>query len=249
MTDIIHLFKSQSLKLAPFLNFFILYFVFVQNPQGELWTTILKCAPIVSLMFFVVIKGFGFTKEYRCSQLILLGLIFSCGGDILLNIDLFPHGMGSFAVAQIFYISAFGFKPLKWVIGIVLYVLGATLVGIVFKDLEGVLVVGLPVYVLLLLTMCWRSLARAVDQKSFIYIFCGIGSVLFVISDGLIGVDMFLIKVPNARLWIMLTYYVAQFAIALSTSNEGLKKKPFKLSPKNMKGRSNSSRRRIKSKD
>lgn len=72
-------------------------------------------------------------------------------------------------------------------------------VAIVFKDLDEILVVGLPVYCVLLLTMCWRSLARAVDSKCFLYTFCAVGSVVFVISDGLICFDMFLIKVPNAR--------------------------------------------------
>ncbi|XP_013097452.1 lysoplasmalogenase-like protein TMEM86A isoform X1 [Stomoxys calcitrans] len=259
MTDLIHLVspysplhaecKSQSLNLAPFLNFVVLYFAFVRNPQGELYTTILKCAPIVSLMFFVVMKGFGLSKEYRYSQLILIGLIFSCGGDILLNIDMFPHGMGSFGVAQIFYISAFGFKPLKWKLGLPFYVLGAIAVGLVFNRLEGVLIAGLPIYGCLLLTMCWRSLARAVDQKSSLFIFCAIGSILFVLSDSMIAIDMFLLKIPYARLWIMITYYLAQFAIALSTATELSKKKSGKTSPKSIQSRNNSVRRRVKSKD
>ncbi|KAM7360553.1 lysoplasmalogenase TMEM86A [Cochliomyia hominivorax] len=241
MTDIKQLFKSQSLKLTPFFAFVIIYFAFVRDPVGELWTTILKCAPIVSLMLYVVLKGFSFKKEHKYSQLILLGLIFSCGGDALLNIDLFPHGMGSFALAQICYMFAFGFKPLKCLIAVPLYLAGAVLVAIVFKDLDEILVVGLPVYVTLLLTMCWRSLARAVDAECFLHKFCALGSVSFVISDGLIGVDMFLIKIPYARIWIMSTYYLAQFAIALSTAVECDKRK----SPKNLKGL----RRQVKPKD
>lgn len=55
----------------------------------------------------------------------MIGLIFSSIGDILLNHELFPEGMGAFAVAQIFYISSFGFKPLKPIIGVVLYGIGA----------------------------------------------------------------------------------------------------------------------------
>ena len=65
------------------------------------------------------------SSRFRYSQRILIGLIFSCGGDVLLNIDLFPHGMGSFALAQICYILAFGFKPLKWLIALPLYLAGA----------------------------------------------------------------------------------------------------------------------------
>ncbi|XP_061395433.1 lysoplasmalogenase TMEM86A [Musca vetustissima] len=246
MTDLIQLCKSQALYLAPFLNFVVLYFVFVRDPHGELWTTILKCAPIVSLMFFVLIKGFAFNKQYKYSQLILIGLIFSCGGDVLLNIDLFPHGMGSFAVAQIFYISAFGFKPLNWKLGIPIYILWGLSIGLVGSRLEGVLIVGLPIYGFLLLTMCYRSLARAVHHKTPIYILCGICSVLFVMSDAMIAIDMFLITIPHARLWIMITYYAAQFGIALSTTTDISKKKPGKMSPKKMSRNNNSVRRRVK---
>lgn len=55
---------------------------------------------------------------------ILGGLIFSSLGDTLLNHNYFPHGMGAFAIAQIFYINAFGFRPLKLWIGLILYVAG-----------------------------------------------------------------------------------------------------------------------------
>ncbi|XP_058974508.1 lysoplasmalogenase-like protein TMEM86A isoform X1 [Musca domestica] len=254
MTDLIHLVsphpphaecKSQALNLAPFVNFVVLYFAFVRNPHGELWTTILKCAPIVSLMFFVVMKGFAFNKQYKYSLLILIGLVFSCGGDVLLNIDMFPHGMGSFAVAQIFYISAFGLKPLNWKLGIPFFVLWAVAIAVVAKHLEGVLIVGMPVYGFLLLTMCYRATARTVHQKTPLFILCAICSVLFVVSDGMIALDMFLLSIPNARLWIMITYYAAQFGIALSTTIDISKKKPGIMSPR--KGRNNSSsRRRVK---
>ena len=109
----------------PFFICVVLYFAFVRDPVGAPWTTVLKCAPIVSLMLYVLLKGFNFTEECKYSQRILLGLIFSCDSDLLLNIDLFPHGMGSFALVQIYYISAFGFKPLKWLIAVPLYLAGA----------------------------------------------------------------------------------------------------------------------------
>lgn len=53
-----------------------------------------------------------------------MGLVFSCIGDALLNINLFPHGMAAFAIAQAFYISAFGLYPLQPWIGVILYSFG-----------------------------------------------------------------------------------------------------------------------------
>lgn len=90
------------------------------------------------------------------------------------------------------------------------------------KKLDEILIVGVPIYCFVITTMLWRSLARAVDVKSFLAIFCAVGAILFVISDALIAVTMFVgVPLPCARLQIMITYYAAQFAIALSTADEG----------------------------
>lgn len=49
---------------------------------------------------------------------ILLGLVFSCIGDGLLNHDYFAPGMAAFGIAQIFYIIAFQTQLLKlWIAG------------------------------------------------------------------------------------------------------------------------------------
>ncbi|XP_036324626.1 lysoplasmalogenase-like protein TMEM86A isoform X1 [Rhagoletis pomonella] len=229
MVDIMHLvsfhpthvqLKSQIWKLMPFFNAVVLYFAFVKDPHGELWTTVLKCLPILMLIFYVVAKGFALTPTYRRSQRILLGLIGSCAGDALLSVNLFPHGMGAFAIGHIWYISAFGWKPLKLAIGVTLYISGAIGVSVVYNRLDAVLAIGLPIYTALLLTTCWRAIARALPSSSFIDTFCAVGAVLFLISDIFIGINMFLISVPYSRMLIMSTYYTAQFAIAFSTANE-----------------------------
>lgn len=170
-----------------------------------------------------------------------MGLVFSSGGDALLNINLFPFGMISFGVAHVFYISAFGWKPIKWFIGLLLYVavslckftghyilipyleyLKPPVVYFVHTKLDEILIIGVPIYCFLITTMLWRSLARAVDSRNFLAVFCAIGAILFVISDALIAVTMFVgVPLPCARLQIMITYYAAQFAIALSTADDG----------------------------
>lgn len=226
MSDFGKFAKTHGPKLVPFLVTLVLYFSLVRkDPQGELWTTVLKCLPILALVFYIVAKGLSLKKGYRRSLWILLGLIFSCGGDALLNINLFPFGMVSFGVAHVFYISAFGWKPLKWLIGLVLYVAVSLFVYFVHKKLDEILIIGVPIYCFIITTMLWRSLARAVDVKSFLAIFCAVGAILFVISDALIAVTMFVgVPLPCARLQIMITYYAAQFAIALSTADEGSSK-------------------------
>lgn len=66
------------------------------------------------------------THRYAYSQKILLGLVFSCCGDALLNLDMFAYGMGAFGCAQICYSLAFGFQNLRIWIAIVLAIPGIT---------------------------------------------------------------------------------------------------------------------------
>ncbi|CAD6992775.1 unnamed protein product [Ceratitis capitata] len=212
--------KSQILKLTPFFNAVVVYFAFVHNPKGELWTTVLKCLPIVMLMLYVVAKGFALTTAYRYSQRILLGLICSCIGDALLNINLFLHGMGAFAIGHIWYISAFGWKPLKLPVGVALYICLVVVISVVLNRLDAVLAIGVPLYAALLTTTCWRALACALHDSSCLNTLCAAGAVLFLLSDLIIGITMFFVTVPFSRLIIMSTYYTAQFAIAFSTAKD-----------------------------
>uniref|UniRef100_A0A1A9WB56 lysoplasmalogenase n=1 Tax=Glossina brevipalpis TaxID=37001 RepID=A0A1A9WB56_9MUSC len=239
---------SHAVKLLPFLISFILYFIF-QPYVGVFSSTALKCAPIISLMLYILMKKeFDFSPDCKRSRLILWGLIFSCGGDILLNVGLFPHGMALFGVAQIFYIRSFGWTPLKMWIGAIGYLAGAAIISIIYDKLDKVLKIGIPIYSLLLETMCWRSLARIYQEGSFFNICCGIGGLLFLISDSLIGLNMFLLAAPSVgvQVWIMITYYLAQLGITLSTANE-CKATSLKSSASFVKKHTNNSRLHVNS--
>lgn len=63
-------------------------------------------------------------SRYAFSRRIMIGLLLSVVGDAcLIWKEYFLHGMMAFGVAQIMYSSAFGFTPLKPVLGIVLFCL------------------------------------------------------------------------------------------------------------------------------
>lgn len=183
--------------------------------------------------------GFKFTSEYRYQQLIMVGLIFSCAGDALLDYkkeNLFQYGMLAFAGAQIFYISAFGWKPFRIFIGLVLYVFGGVgekislhdltfknshkiilpAVSIMFKNFEGILIFGVPIYCALLLTMAWRANARLQCVENLPKLLAGLGAVFFVASDALIAFDMFYAPIKYSKILIISTYYIAQLGITLS---------------------------------
>ncbi|XP_055522491.1 lysoplasmalogenase-like protein TMEM86A [Wyeomyia smithii] len=234
--------KTGGPRMILFFITVALYFSLIgQTEPQSASSTILKCLPIVSLWIFVLLTGFELKKTHRYKQLILIGLIFSCGGDLLLNYDLFEAGMASFGVAQIFYISAFGFSPLRPWLGLPLYGAGVAAVVLLFDQLPLIIKICLPIYGALLLTMCWRSWARIDSVKNILRLTCGVGSAVFVISDSIIAFDKFYTPVSNAKIAIMVTYYAAQFGIALSVLEQTtvVAKKTAKTSSSSSKRRQN----------
>lgn len=98
--------------------------------DNQVLSTVLKIVPVYLLVAFVFLAGFKFTEEFRYHKLILIGLVCSSIGDSLLDWlhfkdgFLFPFGMLAFAVAQIFYIAALGWKPLRLFVSIFFYAFG-----------------------------------------------------------------------------------------------------------------------------
>lgn len=212
--------NSTISKLIPFITTVILYFTLIQHTdRSSTPSTVLKCMPIFSLLFFVMLATSKNPTAVKYQKRIMYGLLFSSVGDFLLNYDLFEAGMGAFGVAQIFYIWAFGMKPLKLWIGVTLYVTGFLATAVFFENLNPVIKVCLPFYVILLLTMCWRSLARIEGSNNYLRLICGIASILFVISDGIIAFDKFFTSLQSAQTYIMVTYYLAQVGITLSVND------------------------------
>ncbi|XP_077288030.1 lysoplasmalogenase TMEM86A [Arctopsyche grandis] len=221
MTSPSRVLKSVGPKLVPFFKSVAVYFVlFIPVDKPSVWAMFVKCAPILSLMVFVLLHGMSLGDEYMFSRRILIGLIFSCLGDALLVWPhYFLHGMGAFSVAQVFYIKAFGFESLKPLLTVPLYGGALYVVSILLPHTSDVYTIGVPVYGVLLTTMVWRAIARvrfSRNQWTWTEICSCIGGMFFAISDGIIGFDRFLQTVPYSQLLIMTTYYMAQVGIALS---------------------------------
>ena len=52
--------------------------------------------------------------------------------------------------------------------------------------------------------------------QGFVETLTGLGGIIFLISDGCIGINLFYYKLEYAQFIIMSTYYLAQFLITLS---------------------------------
>lgn len=86
-----------------------------------------------------------------------------------------------------------------------------------FENFDGILIVGVPIYCLLLMTTGWRAVARVRSLQNIPKLLCVFGAIMFCISDFLIAFDKFYTPIRNAQAYVMATYYMAQFGLAMST--------------------------------
>jgi uncharacterized membrane protein YhhN len=217
--------KSVGPKLVPFFKTVAIFFVLYGKEERTcIFFCLVKCLPVISLIVFVLLHGMSFDECYRYSRRILVGLVFSMFGDVFLvwknqmsgNLEL---GLLSFAIAQIMYARAFGWRPLKPYPGAAFLALGLCFYSYLQSYLTGLMMYLAPFYITLICTMAWRAMARVqfYDDLWTWTKLCGCaGAVCFLVSDLVIAINMFAFSVPFAHTIIMLTYYAAQFGISLS---------------------------------
>ncbi|XP_054719969.1 lysoplasmalogenase-like protein TMEM86A [Uloborus diversus] len=211
--------KCVGPKLVPFFKTVAIYFVLC-TPSPCWFACLIKSLPVVCLCGFVLYHGMSLGEKHAYARRILLGLFFSCIGDIMLIWPCcFTWGMLSFAIAHLLYISAFGMKPLNPMAGMVCATAAVAGVALLINGCQGPYVILVPVYTFLLMIMVWRAVARVQlfeDLWTWTKLCsCG-GGILFAISDFLLGMNMFHSPLPYANMLIMVTYYAAQLGIALS---------------------------------
>lgn len=211
--------ESQRIytHLAPFFTSVGVYFtLLIPYSRPSCWAVMVKCCPIAGLMYFVVHVGFRNGYNPYASR-ILAGLIFcSIGDGLLLWNRTFVHGMLAFIIGHLSYIWAFGFSPVRLPLGIVMFSLAGTVVSILYPGFRGVLVFGVPIYILVITTMVWRATARIQEPGSWIQTATCVGSILFALSDLMIGIDRFVQPLAHSQILIMSTYYAAQLGVCLS---------------------------------
>ncbi|KAF2905974.1 hypothetical protein ILUMI_00205 [Ignelater luminosus] len=221
MTSVAQVIKSVGPKLVPFFKTLAIYFVvFIPQDQPSLLATVLKCLPIISLVVFIILHTKSTGTDPRFAKLIIAGMLFGCVGDAcLIWPGYFDTGVLSFLIGHLIYIYAFGFKPLNLPVGIVCY--ACAIMGVLFfwPDIQDVLLVGVPVYSIVLMTMVWRVAARvqfSEDQWTWSKLWTCLGGISFAVSDFFVGMDHFRGSFEYDQLIIMTTYYGGQLGLALS---------------------------------
>jgi uncharacterized membrane protein YhhN len=168
----------------------------------------------------------------RYCTLVILGLSFCAGGDLLLRLDKAdPHdplyfllGLMSFFLGHVLFICAFWFDggnglQLKW--GILIYTYMAVYVFYILKRIPGediLLRSGVVSYCVIIGTMCHRSISLSVDAYPRVEstLYATYGSLFFVISDSLLAYNRFISPIPLDFVWVLGTYFIAIAFIASS---------------------------------
>jgi len=178
--------------------------------------------PLTTLLIIVlaVINASRTGNWGGTSIAILIGLVFSVAGDIWLMLpnDHFVTGMASFAAAQLSYIIGFSWGQRFWglpllILALVLY--GAYIYSLLAEKLDS-LRIPIIIYVTLILTMAWRGILFATNTDLAGAWTAGLGAVFFVASDSLLALNRFNKPIPHHSIWVLATYYIAQWLIAIS---------------------------------
>ena len=167
-------------------------------------------------------RGANTPKQRR---LIRIGLILSLAGDVFLlwPKEGFLPGLVAFLLAHLAYIAAFcvpvrlAAKP--WVFAGYALV-AAAILSALWPGVPGALRAPVVAYVVCLATMAaqalvwWRSSAAVHAADASLARLAALGGVLFMASDSLLATTKFAVPLPLASLWILLTYWLAQWCIA-----------------------------------
>lgn len=217
----------------------VLFLYVDSHSTSRLMKLAFKCFPLIMLMF-CVIKVLGESNApisssapgsvKKLSQL-LWGLLFSCIGDsYLVFSEYFILGVAAFSISQGIYISVFGgglsfFQNVtgqEVVIGLSVVAISCLVYVSIAHHMKPLLAVLAALYCILISTMLWSALIQAHRSLNNYTIMGASGAALFYVSDLLLSINKWGVKLPYAQILIMTTYYSAQLFITGSVLRNNL---------------------------
>ena len=167
--------------------------------------------PLKALPILILVGVAWRELQGRTRLLMVAALLFSAGGDVLLESNLFAPGVGSFLLAQLCYAGHFfsrrGSGDLPY-LRLSLVLLLPLAVSSQVLPATGDMMLPVGVYMAVISIM---GIGVALHRKPSTLLFTG--ALLFIISDCMIGINRFVMPFSTARYAIMLTYYLGQLLI------------------------------------
>lgn len=176
------------------------------------------------------------------ARMIVIGLLFGWIGDLFLHIvsdKIIFFGIGglAFLIGHIFYIDAFS-KAIRetypaastfaWyeILAVVLIVAAVVVYGVVKKIKFNAMMVPVLLYAVTISAMLVKALRYCIGELAYgtndhmvmIFVTVALGAILFVLSDGSLGMILFAGQKKNRPLKIfnIVTYFAAQILLASS---------------------------------
>lgn len=184
--------------------------------------------PTATLLLLVVVLR-NITPATRAyGMVVAIGLVFAAAGDIFLMLpgDYFISGLVCFLLTHCAYIYALtrgvGFAAHKGIFGI-FALIGLVGVGGLWTSLPSEMRIPVIVYALALATMAAQAISRARQlsgtPQERVARQAAIGGLLFLVSDTVLAYNRFRWDIPFSALWVLGTYYAAQWFFARSTES------------------------------
>src|SRR6056300_748935 len=156
----------------------------------------------------------------RLGARVLTALFFCLLGDIALIWEsAFLLGLGFFLIAHLLFIRAFRarFKmKFHWIAITIAAALAITTLYFIWPKVLGILQIAILSYVLVIGIMSSLSMSIALNRRSKIRLQLGLGGLLFMISDALLGINAFVNPIPFASILILTTYWGAITSLAVA---------------------------------
>ncbi|MFW9887070.1 MAG: lysoplasmalogenase [Candidatus Thorarchaeota archaeon] len=188
-------------------------------------TTLIKLAPALMSVIYVLLTPASLTLFYL---LLAVALVFCMFGDAAMEVDLVP-GIGMFLIAHLLYnvdflwhASTAGPTTLPLAASLVCF---AVMIVYVFMLLRVLRSTGpeVPPLILRAGTFYFLLISGTLSTSVLLWLTTNnplgfipvIGAIFFIISDSLIGINAFRQKITHHELYIMPTYYLAIFLLAL----------------------------------
>jgi uncharacterized membrane protein YhhN len=173
--------------------------------------------PLTTVLVIVHATQRGFDAP-AVKRWVLVGLVLSLVGDVALlwPKEGFLPGLVSFLLAHLAYLWAFTrvHRYAAWWPAFVGYAaVAGTILALLWPGVPAPLRIPVVAYVLCLASMAAQAavLWRAGVPRGAVL---AVGGALFVLSDALLATNRFMAPLPAANLWILASYWAAQWCIA-----------------------------------
>jgi uncharacterized membrane protein YhhN len=178
--------------------------------------------PMTTLAILLIAVAVPPSPESHYQVLIIAGLFCSLIGDVFLMLpgDRFVPGLASFLAAHLWYIGAFATVPRSRTSAVLLFGLAFVGAGVLRSIWAGLERHRWPVvaYVAVIVAMAWLACVRWHATGETGAALAAGGALVFLVSDSALAVGRFRKAFRNERAWVLGTYFLAQWLIALSVT-------------------------------